>query len=195
MKMKRKSFIARAAIFMLCMFAGFCSSAAEISDGFGKTSLPDSSEYEGDFKNGKFHGKGTLVWRNGSRYAGEFQDGMMDGAGVYFEKDGTKYEGEFRGGLPHGKGVYAFSSGDVYEGEMRDGAPNGRGVMTFSNGDRYEGEFKNGKFHGKGKYVHINGEGDSISMEGDWEKGEYLDDRPGNFPTHHPEAQRAEGSL
>ena len=40
------------------------------TNGHGKTALPDSSVYEGEFKNGLFNGKGVLTWRNGNRYDG-----------------------------------------------------------------------------------------------------------------------------
>ncbi len=184
-KMKKRRFIAVGASIFFLTCAPFCLKAEEAvkeipkevskedPGSIGRASLPDSSEYEGEFKNGKFHGKGRLVWRNGSRYSGEFNEGLMEGAGVYLEKDGAKYEGEFRGGLPHGRGVYSFGNGDVYEGDMKNGGPNGCGVISFSSGDKYEGEFKNGKFHGEGKYTHVKDDGEIMEMDGYWEKGDF----------------------
>ncbi|MEN9782030.1 MAG: hypothetical protein RL208_180, partial [Pseudomonadota bacterium] len=87
-------------------------------------------KYEGGFKNGKYHGKGTEFFLNGQKeYEGGFKNGMYHGKGVWFYSDGEKgYEGEFENGKYHGKGVWFYSDGEK----------------------GYEGEFENGKYHGKG---------------------------------------------
>ena len=42
--------------------------------------------YEGKFKNGKFHGEGKIVRRDGSMYVGEYVNGLEHGSGVqHFE--------------------------------------------------------------------------------------------------------------
>ena len=54
----------------------------------------DDSEYEGQMKDGKKHGKGITRWTDGDVYQGEYKEGKM-----------------------HGKGIYKFSSGKTYNGE------------------------------------------------------------------------------
>ena len=34
----------------------------------------DGNKYVGDWKNGKLHGQGTLIWLNGEKYEGTFLD-------------------------------------------------------------------------------------------------------------------------
>lgn len=61
--------------------------------------------YEGTFLNGKKHGSGTYVSKNGSKYKGEYINDYRSGQGVLYNKDNTvAYEGEMWEGLPHGKG-------------------------------------------------------------------------------------------
>jgi hypothetical protein len=38
--------------------------------------------YEGDWKNDKRHGKGSLSYNNGDRYEGEWKDNLRDGEGT-----------------------------------------------------------------------------------------------------------------
>ena len=35
--------------------------------------------YEGEWKNGEFHGQGTRTWSNGEKYIGEWKDGIQNG--------------------------------------------------------------------------------------------------------------------
>lgn len=143
------------------------SNAEQIKDGFGKTQLPDSSVYEGEFKNGLFNGKGILTWSNAACYKGEFKNGLMDGKGNYVGSDGSKYEGDYKDGILDGKGILVFANGDRYEGEFKNGLFNGRGVSFNANGDKYEGEFINGRFDGKGVFNNKAG----VKYEGNFKDG------------------------
>ena len=96
-----------AVIIILIIFSAISPcNAEEIEDGYFKTTLPDSSIYEGYFKGGLFNGHGILVWRDGSRYEGEFKDGLMNGKGILTHRTGSIYSGEFKDGLRNGKGVF-----------------------------------------------------------------------------------------
>ena len=44
--------------------------------------LPEGAIYEGEYLNGKFHGKGTLTFTDGMTYRGNFKDGLYYGYGV-----------------------------------------------------------------------------------------------------------------
>ena len=49
-------------------------------------------------ENGKYHGQGTLTFRDGDKYVGEWKDGKENGHGTYTWSDGDKYVGEFKDG-------------------------------------------------------------------------------------------------
>lgn len=59
------------------------------------------SRYDGDYKNGKMHGKGKLT-AGVFEYDGEFKDDLQDGYGVLTINDRTKarFEGENKSGKP-----------------------------------------------------------------------------------------------
>ena len=77
-------------------------------------------------------------------YEGEYKNGKFDGKGSFTFSDGRRYEGQFKNGEKHGKGSFTFPDGRKYVGEY-DGVTNCQGTMIFENGHKYEGEWKNNK--------------------------------------------------
>jgi hypothetical protein len=71
--------------------------------------------YAGDFRNGKFEGRGILEFTGekyqGDHYQGEFKSGLKHGFGVYFFSNGEKYAGHYVNGMRHGFGTYTFNNG------------------------------------------------------------------------------------
>ncbi|XP_074067751.1 MORN repeat-containing protein 5 isoform X2 [Macrotis lagotis] len=55
--------------------------------------LPTETKYEGEMKDGMFHGKGTLYFPNGSRYDATWEKGRII-KGNYTFADGLKYDEE-----------------------------------------------------------------------------------------------------
>jgi hypothetical protein len=51
--------------------------------------LVDNSHYEGEFKNGKYHGHGVFERADGMKYEGLFSDGQAQGKGLMTFPDGT----------------------------------------------------------------------------------------------------------
>ena len=105
--------------------------------------------YEGEFREGKHHGHGAIIWPSGSRFEGdrfegEFRDGRMHGHVILIWGDGRRYEGELRDGTLNGYGTYTFANGNRYEGTWHDWKPHGRGTYTKTDGTRYEGEWRDG---------------------------------------------------
>jgi hypothetical protein len=47
----------------------------------GKWTFCNGSGFEGEWKEGEFHGKGQSTFSNGSGYEGEFKDGKAHGQG------------------------------------------------------------------------------------------------------------------
>ena len=127
-------------------------------------------KYEGEFKDGKYNGKGTMTFADGRVYKGEFKDGEWNGRGIQYNADGTKwYDGEFKDGKYNGKGTMTSAEGAVYEGEFKDGEWNGHGKCTWPDGDVYEGEFKDGNLNGHGKRTWPDGH----VYEGEFKDGKF----------------------
>ena len=62
----------------------------------------DYIEYEGEYKNGKRHGKGKEYYpmTNTLKYSGQFKNDKYDGKGELYTEDGKlKYKGKFKNGL------------------------------------------------------------------------------------------------
>jgi hypothetical protein len=94
--------------------------------------------YIGNFKNGKFEGKGTL-----SNISSEAADEIyISPLRPNFHDDQFTYTGNFSDGLPEGDGKIVFDNGDKYEGEFYEGKIEGEGTMTFKNGSVYTGKFE-----------------------------------------------------
>lgn len=123
------------------------------------------TKYEGDFVNGKYHGKGKLVWENVLTYEGDFVNGQRTGKGVEILSNGDRYEGDFVKNYKFGKGINIFKDNDVWEGEWINDKLSGYGIVRTNKNDaktinsypkysgNYEGdfyvikgEFKDGKF-------------------------------------------------
>lgn len=98
-----------------------------------------------------------FTWPDGGKYEGEWLDGKMHGKGTYVEADGSRYEGQWREGKMHGKGTQIFAKGDRYEGEYHDGHRHGKGKQSFANGNLYVGNFWQGQIHGIGTYTCADG--------------------------------------
>lgn len=130
--------------------------------------LPDGSRYYGELLDGRFHGKGRLLWADGSRYEGEFFQGLMSGKGELHTASGDTYKGEFKDGMMSGEGEFRTPAGSVYTGAFLNNLPHGQGVLKRHDGAEYTGEFAAWEFHGKGTYTS---EGQEYS--GDFVAGEF----------------------
>lgn len=78
--------------------------------------------YQGQFKNGKKHGKGIYTYiKNDVRYEGEYKDGLKSGNGTVYNHDNTiAYSGGFERDLPNGEG-YVIDNGKKTYALFRDG--------------------------------------------------------------------------
>ena len=90
---------------------------ADSSKWHGCRGVLDEAEfsYAGDFRNGKFEGRGILEFTGekyqGDHYQGEFKSGLKHGFGIYFFANGEKYSGHYVNGVRHGFGTYTFNNG------------------------------------------------------------------------------------
>ena len=76
------------------------------------TDLPADENYVGEYKNGKYHGKGT------------------------YTSDNWKYVGEWKNGKRNGMGTLTFPTGLRYVGKWKDDKKYGMGTITFLGRDR-----------------------------------------------------------
>ena len=135
----------------------------DVYQGFGKVRKNSKLVYEGEFKDGKWNGKGKQIFEDGV-YEGKFKDGDMHGRGKLTFATGEIYEGAFKDGEFHGRGKLTYATGSIYEGAFEDGEFHGRGKLTYATGEIYEGALKDGEFHGRGKLTYANGD----IYEGSW---------------------------
>lgn len=110
--------------------------------------------YEGEFKNGKFHGKGKKVQIRDSdggegfhpgigswEYEGEWRNDDMSGQGkLTYTRSGSVYQGSFKSGKPHGQGTFKGGDGQYKEGTWSHGQfREGKIKMRWEDGRVYEG--------------------------------------------------------
>ena len=83
--------------------------------------------YDGEWKDGKRHGRGTHEYTNGNIYVGEWKDGKRNGHGAFTWTDGAKYVGEWKDGKPNGLGTFDYADGSRFVGEVEDGRRTDKG--------------------------------------------------------------------
>lgn len=100
----------------------------QIMDGHGKITY-ENGTYEGDFKNGYFHGQGTYTTADGTWiYKGSYENGCRNGSGTeYWPKEKRKSYGAF------------------LECNYKDGKRDGVGTWYFNNHTYQKCKFRNDK--------------------------------------------------
>lgn len=91
------------------------------------------ARYEGEVERGMAHGTGRKSFWNGAVYEGEFRNGRFEGRGTMTDPDG-RYEGEWKNGLRDGRGKMVFHIGGSYEGGWKENHYFGTGEVTFPGG-------------------------------------------------------------
>ncbi len=67
-------------------------SASNKSSNFKVHTYEDGSRYEGEYKNGSKHGKGTYYYVDGNKYTGDWVNNQKAGEGVFTWANGDRYE-------------------------------------------------------------------------------------------------------
>ncbi|MCQ2250886.1 MAG: caspase family protein [Bacteroidales bacterium] len=161
-----------------------------LPNGYGILTSTSGQTYIGEFKDMKYHGKGTLYFKDNERYVGYWENGKRNGPGIQVYTDGKsdevvlkddQYDKKFEknekkaltgclyGNDKNGFNVTYYKNGDRYEGYNNNGKHHGYGKLVFNNGHTYEGQFSEGQFDGYG----ILTKPDGSVQEGIWEVGRY----------------------
>lgn len=114
--------------------------------------------YEGQWMHGKKFGVGKTFYENGEvRYTGNWKNNMRDNFGKIFNKCGRLlYEGQWRENLKEGFGLLygqdeQQNSYLTYSGNFKNNKKNGKGTRFQPDGEIcYEGLFANDRRDGKG---------------------------------------------
>lgn len=61
-------------------------------EGKGEYHFPTETRYEGDMKDGMFHGEGTLFFPNGSKYQANWDSGIVVSVSAICEKLRDKFK-------------------------------------------------------------------------------------------------------
>ncbi len=145
--------------------------------------LAQSTEYIGDFKDGKRSGLGTLIFSNGAKYVGEFKEGKQNGIGVLYGSDGLIVNngiwanGEFR--LPifsYGQSNLPACKGDIRWWNKCIGTYSWKGPGVIY---KYYGQFVDGQYDGLGTLY----KDDVIEKQGLWRKDNFITSQYVSPPT------------
>jgi len=126
--------------------------------------------YRGEYREGKFHGKGVLefqheLMKNLKNYIAALKTSLknqgldahdqvviakcLEKFEGFFEKPYQRYIGEFKNGLFHGQGYLEMTDGSIYEGQFKDGKFHGIGEVFTKKPQgiihEFEAKFKEGK--------------------------------------------------
>jgi hypothetical protein len=125
----------------------------EERDGKGECIMPDPcfkrrAYYNGQFRNNKFHGKGTFYPGDGSYIEANWVNNKIEGSATKVKKGVYTYVGEFEDEKFCGFGQLNFESEDLhYTGEFKDNKFHGVGNLLCNNtGNKMIGRYENGVF-------------------------------------------------
>lgn len=137
----------------LAIAIAFCGCTTKVEDEKITLQLPygdRTGTYTGEMNHDLPNGEGVFKTKNESgekwQYEGEFVDGLFEGKGKSVWKSGQIHEGTYSGGWLNGEGSVTNTEGKlVYKGNFKDDEYSGEGA--FYNGDKvtYKGMFENGK--------------------------------------------------
>ncbi|KAH3722459.1 2-isopropylmalate synthase [Pelomyxa schiedti] len=161
------------------------------------TTTGGGGSYDGDWREGFLHGRGTYTYPDGGAYDGECRGSKRDGWGVCRYPGGAWYEGLYRDDRCQRGAWHDANGADVWEGDWsvrrEDGMyvheMQGWGVQkrrasgggdggvletvgmwrSLETGDIYYGRFDHGKRSGSGRMLFgVEGVGDGGSYVGEW---------------------------
>ena len=144
--------------------------------------LDKLSSYHGDWKDGKLHGNGKIIYVTGEYYIGSIDCNKKHGNGKMFNEHGQlTFDCEWENDIPLGKIKITkfWDNGNImFEGSLDiDGLETDYGSSYNIDGTiLYRGNFLEGKYNGSGKlyYGKKNDKGENIiKFDGEFNQGKY----------------------
>ena len=152
----------------------------------GEATVKGETIYVGEWKNGKYDGKGSITLQSGEQFIGWFKNGNITGWGEYAFPKEFLNKNKLKDCSDTNKnnwdscfGKRVYTDGDNYVGEWKDGKFHGVGLYTWRPmNDSYAGEWSNGMRNGKGisKSKILNGETMEITDRSQY-VGEFKDNK------------------
>jgi hypothetical protein len=65
------------------------SDASRWTNCVGSVSYTSGNKYFGEYKDGKFNGKGSYIWVDGNKHVGEWRENLRNGQGIEYRANGT----------------------------------------------------------------------------------------------------------
>ena len=91
-------------------------------EGDGIFVFEDGSTYQGQFKDGQYHGIGTfLSVNNREKYVGSWKSNKREGHGELRYADKSTYVGNWKNDLKHGNGTFYNPDRTFYCGDYKNG--------------------------------------------------------------------------
>jgi hypothetical protein len=111
--------------------------------------------YTGEWKLGRPHGVGEVVFENGSMLKATFVNGRVKGNDcLLVMENGSFYQGGIEDNGFSGQGKFTEENGHTYEGDWKNNKPHGNGKEIFANNDTYRGPYIEGKKEGPGVGIY-----------------------------------------
>jgi len=145
-------------LFLFPLFVSAQCISGDCNNGHGKYDF-SYAVYEGDFKNGKPHGQGTIDYGGGDKYVGQFVNGKEEGKGLLYTSRGIQSVKYINGVIQNTTDPVAIGGNDVFQNDIKceGNCSDGFGTIRFPSGNVYTGNFKGGKFSGSGKMRFASG--------------------------------------
>lgn len=109
----------------------------------------DAEQYAGQWHADKQHGSGRQTWSDGRSFEGQFRDGRFSGKGHMRWQTATGamvYEGEYANDAREGVGRFAWPDGRVYDGDWVKGKRHGRAVYRTARGEHKTSHWAEDRF-------------------------------------------------
>ena len=133
-----------------------------VKEGYGKLTYSDGAYYEGNFKEDKMHGKGTLYYGpDKPAYDGEWICDQFHGKGSLYNENPVPLNGSFNYNDFNLIEDFWVRYDGCFEGDNKAG----EGILILSNGEEFRGNFENDYINGRGTFVTKDGE----MISGLWE--------------------------
>ncbi len=91
-------YIALTFLFLAISLHTYSQCSGDCKNGYGEYKWSDGDRYEGEWKEGKFHGKGKYFYSNGATFSGTYLQGKKHGEGIFVDAKGKDFEGVWENG-------------------------------------------------------------------------------------------------